>query len=613
MVSHPGSFEMSVLGRARDGGFRALAEADVLQAVAYVEAHWSIDPDRVGIRGGSMGGGGTYRLGARYPHLWASGRPSCGFASNIPMGNLITLPIYATHSADDPVVSILHERGPLALLRESGGQVVFDETNGFGHAVWDYKEGTERGAAWVRDKVRPDSRTIRRIDYTATDGVATRGWWAEISEWGGDPGNARFVLTAGAGNALFAELTNITRLRVFTAESPFDQGRPLSVSVNGAVPIALPAPLPESLVLVRREAGWGFESQSEPPAFRLHTPGSASLLYDGEPLLIVYGTGGTDAARAAMRSAAEAASASPNPSWPDSGGDAGSEGVPDSQNLYGRLRVKADADVTAADLARCHLVLLGTAAQNSVVGRMAGALPVQMGDGAVSCSDGLTLHGASLALGLVHYNPLAPDRLVFWVASDDPAAYRAKSALPLVMSGAFSADLLVMTAGAPTLVASRSFDSRWRWVKGREASPLLGAACGTASGLSGEVAAAIRRASGADFAMVGIYGSAAFAPVEVGVTRVSDLAPLFAHTPIGVVRVPGSELLEMARKASPADSGILLPGFEAAGIDPARRYGIALPVDVLWAFSGVMKTAPMDYRLTGLDTGAVLERFLGSR
>ena len=253
MVAHEGAFELSVLGRARDGGFRALSEADVLQAVAYVEAHWAIDPSRVSIRGGSMGGGGTYRLGSRYPHLWSSARSSCGFASGVPMGNLVTLPIYAIHSDDDPVVSVLHERGPLRELRGLGGQVIFDETNGYGHAVWDYKEGAERATAWAKDKVRVASRDIRHIDYTAIDGVAMRGWWGEVAEWGEGPREARFVLSAGEGNLLYASMTNISRLRLLISESPFDRGRPLRVSVNGAVPIELPAPLPDSAVLVRGE------------------------------------------------------------------------------------------------------------------------------------------------------------------------------------------------------------------------------------------------------------------------------------------------------------------------------------------------------------------------
>lgn len=617
MMAHPGSFEIAVLGRARDGGYRALSEADVLQAIDYVEAHWTIDPRRVSLRGGSMGGGGTYRLGARYPQRWAAGRPSCGFASEIPMGNLVTLPIYATHSADDWVVSILHERGPLAWLREHGGQVVFDETNGYGHEVWNYQEGNRRGAAWLQDRVRPDSRSVRRIDYTALDGGAVRGWWAEIAEWGAAPARARFVLTAGEPNLLFAELTNVARLRLRLAESPFDPTQPLQVSVNGAVPIILPAPLPASVVLAGSDQGWKFETYTESPPYRLHTPGSASLLYDGEPLLIVYGTGGTDVERNAMHAAAEAASRGSSPAWPDDSGEAGPEGVPNSQNLYGQLTIKADREVTAADLAGCHLVLIGTAAQNSLVARLADALPVHLVDGEIVCSDGARIRSGPLALGLVYFNPLAPRKLIFWVASADPATYAAGSLIPQMMAGghffgsnAFGADLLVMSPAARTLVAARSFDSRWHWVTGREASPLLSDSCNTTAGLSANVAAAIQRATGADYAMVGDYGATAVAPIAVGITRVSDLAPLFANIPIGTIDVQGAEILEIARRIAEPKTGISLPGFDPACIDPARRYRVALPVDVLWKFSAVIKSAPREYRWTDLDTAEVIDRFL---
>jgi hypothetical protein len=618
MHAHPGSFDIAVLGRSRGGGYRALSEADVLQAVGYVEAHWAIDPDRVSLNGGSMGGGATYRLGSRYPHLWSSGRPTCGYASYLPMGNLVTLPIYATHSADDPTVSVLHDRGPLAVLRGLGGQVVYDETNGYGHAVWNYKEGNERGASWEKSQVRPDSRTVRRVDYTALDGGAVRGWWGEVSEWGAAPRPARFVLVAGNPNLLHAELTNITRLGLRLAESPFDRTQPLQVSVNGAVPFTLPAPLPGSAVLALGAKGWGFEPESEPPPFRLHTPGSAILLYDGEPLLIVYGTRGSLAERRAMRAAAVAASKSPSPAWPDDAGEAAPDGVPHNQNLYGWLNTKADAQVTDADIARCHLVLIGTASQNAVVARIADALPVHLGDGGIACSDGARFPGSRLALGLVHFNPLAPGRLIFWVASDDPAAYGANSAIPLTMAGggfhtanAFGADLLIMPAGSPTLVAARSFDSRWRWVPGREASPLLPASLGATGAFSRAVGAAISRAAAADFSVVGSYDPAAGPPFAAGVTRVSDIVPLFSNIPIGVFDMSGTEVLEMARRtAGKGPDFLIIAGLDGARVEAARIYRIALPINMLWHISSVVQPPPDNYRLTGLDTGDAIERLL---
>jgi hypothetical protein len=548
MVPHPGYFEISVLGRSRGGGYFALSEADVLHVVDYATAHWSIDPDRVSLNGGSMGGGGTYRLGSRYPQRWCSGRPTCGYASYVPMGNLVTLPIYATHIADDPTVSVLHEVGPLSRLRDIGGQVVFDETDGFGHAVWNYKEGNARGMAWERFQVRPDSRAVRRIDYTAIDGGAVRGWWAEIAEWGAAPEAARFVLTAGSPNLLFAGLRNIARLRLRLAESPFDRSLPLQVSVNGAVPVTLPAPLPETAVLGLGDGGWGFEAKPPEPPFRLHTPGSAVLLYEGDPLLIVYGTRGTDTERAAMRSAAEAAAKSPNPGWPDDSGEAGVDKVPHSQNLYGSLNLRADVDVTDGDLARCHLVLIGTAEQNALVARLADSLPVHFDGSVATCSDGESFRaGGPLVLGLVHYNPLSPQRLVFWVASGDPKAYAARSSVPAIMGGgdlrrgnASVADLVVLSAKEQALLAARSFDSRWRWVAGRVASPLLPAGLRGARDISGAVGEAVLRAATADYALVGDGGAAAGVAVTPGVTRICDIVPFYANLPVGMFEVPGT-------------------------------------------------------------------------
>jgi hypothetical protein len=526
---------------------------------------------------------------------------------------------------------VLHDRGPLARLRELGGQVIYDETNGYGHAVWDYKEGNERGSAWEQFQVRPGSRTVRRVDYTALDGGAVRGWWGEIAEWGAAPKPARFQLTAATNNFLFVELDNVTRLRVHIAESPFDRALPLQVVVNGSLSQTLPAPLPDAVVLAADPTGWHFEPKTESLAFRLHTPGSALLLYEGDPLLIVYGTGGSEAELRAMHAAAIAASKSPNPEWLDDSGDKGADGVPHSQNLYGRLNTKADTEVTDADLARCHVVLIGTAAQNAVVARIAGRLPVHLADDAVTCDDGVRFPGKHLALGLVHYNPLAPDRLMFWVASHDPATYAANSVIPTEMgggnvaiidanrtigAGTCGADLLVKDAAGSTLVAARSFDSRWHWTHTRDASPILPDTLKTHRDFSIAIGDAIRRIASADFAMIGSYGSQAEAPVTPGITRVADVTPGFYCVPIGVCEMTGAEIIEVSgRFQNAGDPPLFLcpsSSAEAAGVKAAQTYRVAFPTDLLWRFSQVAQMAPRNYCHTDLRVADALERFLAA-
>ncbi len=607
---HDGFFDVAVLGRARGGWYVGLSQADVLHVLDYIEAHWRIDPERVRLSGGSMGGGATFKLGARFPHRFASGQIACGYVQQEPIGNLLTFPLYATHSDDDPVVSILLSRGPLAELRRRGGQAIFDETTGYGHAVWDYAAGNERSGAWGAAQVRPDSRAVRRLDFTAYDGAAQRCWWAEIAEWGAEARPARFTATAGEDNTLFVELDNVARLRLRTTESPFDAAQPLRVVVNGAVPREIPAPLPDLLVVDGPGAPTG-----DAPA-RLHTPGGPIQVYDGSPLLIVYGTGGDAPTQAALRAAAEAARKSPNTAWMDDSGEFDArDKVPHRQNLFGRLAAKPDNAVTEADIARCNLVLIGTAAENSIVARIAAQLPVRLAEGRIVCSDGIALPAAQRTLGLVHFNPLAPTRLVFWVASTEPGGYRADATVPALCSPLFiGADLLVTHATERQLVAARSFDSRWRWLGGREISPVVSPEAEEHSVLAWRIAEAVRRATGADFAVAGRVPQLGSAPVLPGETRVADLAPLFYGHTIDMLEMTGAEVravqARMDAGAPDAPEWVALQPAAPAALDPDRTYRVAVPMALIGSFGRQTRPAPRNQWQSATTVPDALRRFL---
>ncbi|HEX4998766.1 MAG TPA: alpha/beta hydrolase-fold protein [Terriglobia bacterium] len=49
-----------------------LSEKDVLNVLALVRKDYNIDPDRTFLMGHSMGGGGTWHLGMKYPDQWAA-------------------------------------------------------------------------------------------------------------------------------------------------------------------------------------------------------------------------------------------------------------------------------------------------------------------------------------------------------------------------------------------------------------------------------------------------------------------------------------------------------------------------------------------------------------
>lgn len=608
MRDRAGDFEIAVLGRSRGGAYLGLSGADVLHVLDYVQAHWKVDDRRIQLTGGSMGGGGIFKLGSRYPHLFSSGLITCGFTTQEPINNLLTLPLYATHSADDPVVPIITARGPLHTLRARGGRNIFDETNGLGHAAWDYAEGNQRATAWGQKEVRPNSRDVLRIDYTALDGVARRGWWAEVAEWGPEAKPARFVLTATRTNSLTAELRNVGRLTLRIDESPFDRSQPLRVSINGKPEIEIPAPLPARADI--GESGLATAAQS---ARRPHTPGGAYQLYNGEPLLIVYGTQGS----ANLKQAAEAAARSWNPTWMgenDLFGRDPEDGVPFSHNLYGALRTKADNDVTAEDLARNHLVLIGNAGENSIVKRLSAVLPLQITDTAIVCSDGVTFPRRGNAWGLVHHNPEAPERLIFWVGADVDAAYAAGSVIPALHgSGLHAADLIVANPVKRTVVATRSFASDWSWTQ-ETPSPTIAKNLGSAPALANAIAVSVRVAAGCDYAIATTLDNLGDIPFDPATATSRDVANLHYNDLIDILELDGAQLetLDAKFKATTATSRhlALQPTLATGEIKPGKTYRVAITASTAFHAGRVLLDLPVKQERTELTVADAIERFL---
>ncbi len=74
--------ELEVYGRGNNA-YRWAGETDVFEAIAAVRAKYKIDPDRIVLRGFSMGGAGTWHLGLHHPSTWAAAEAGAGFTDTI--------------------------------------------------------------------------------------------------------------------------------------------------------------------------------------------------------------------------------------------------------------------------------------------------------------------------------------------------------------------------------------------------------------------------------------------------------------------------------------------------------------------------------------------------
>ena len=603
----PGQFEIAVLGRARGGWYQGLSEADVLHVLEYVQKTWVTDPARVHICGGSMGGGATFRLASRYPHLFASGRPTCGFAEDKPLANLIDFPLYATHSKDDPVVPALHSIGPMNWIINHGGRAILDLTDGLGHAAWDYAEGNTRGTEWALRQTRPDSREVRRIDYTATDGNATSAWWASIAEWGDSQGAARFVLNAGSDGTLHARLSNIRSLRINLTQSPYHQKKLSRFSVNGGLPVSVPSNLAGDIIYLtlKDDGNWVAENQAPAPELaRTRAPGSAWLLYNGEPLMIVRGTSDKPPMVDAMRQAAEAAARSPHPTWrwnfdPS---DAGAEGVPHTHLLYGNLPVKADTEITDEDISSHHLVLIGNAAQNTLVARLALDLPVKIVEGSIRCSDGWQTPAKGRAFAVTFPNPRAPQFLIHWYAAEDMVAYAPDPIAHKMIAGTFfGADFAVADTAQPALVATRNMNARWQWIASdNRDDPAVPKRLRTHGDIRQLIAQAMILETNSDYAII----SSDIQPdlqalISGDATRNTITAPL-VNQHFAVMELHASDLVQVADRlaasSGPRASAFVYPRVLEATIDKNRVFRVAISTEAVWPFNSVGQAIPLTYR-----------------
>ena len=67
----PNWIQLDIYGRGNNT-YQWAGEADVFEALASVEKRYKIDPDRIALKGFSMGGAGVWQIGLHYPTRWVT-------------------------------------------------------------------------------------------------------------------------------------------------------------------------------------------------------------------------------------------------------------------------------------------------------------------------------------------------------------------------------------------------------------------------------------------------------------------------------------------------------------------------------------------------------------
>ena len=412
-------------GRGEVAGYNGIAEGDVLRAMADVERAYNVDPDRVYLTGLSMGGGGTWHLGLRYPDRFAAIVPVCAvgdldlfpFAQEASADdralmaltgpsaiaeNAANQQVFVFHGDEDPAVRVAHSRRMVERYRELGWlgkSVHYFELPGVNHLAWDfaYREASLFARlAPIRRNPFPD-----RVVYSTFSPRYNQAYWVRIDRI--DKGFELARIEATRRVRLFEVKTrNLSAFSLLLGPELVPPGQRVEVKVDG---VAAFRGVPQAVLSLARSRGgrWSVKPWTGPPQGPPDHPEAtfrSVFLAQYGPHVYVHGTGGDAPTNAALRRTAETLA-----DW--------------GPNVRARWTVLADTDVTDETIASHSLVLVGNASLNRVVARLAAELPLGQ-DASGTFAGERRLAGPDASFRLHHPNPLAAGRyvLVYGAASE---------------------------------------------------------------------------------------------------------------------------------------------------------------------------------------------------
>jgi dienelactone hydrolase len=389
--------------------YQGFGEKDVLRAIAEAEKLFSVDEDRVGLTGDSMGGWGTWQVGTRNPDLFCGIAPVYGGAdyhTQLPEDvlpkldaaeralwerrssfaqaeSLLNVPVFVLHGDQDKSVNVDYSRWAVRMLQRWGYDVRYRELPGRGHE--DMKAQGE-----VVDWLLQQRRVAhpRHVRLRTAEPQSAHAYWLSLDR----PDDAAAFQDADA------EVIGPNRIRIDTRNvlaatlrpGPLvDATKPVEVVWNGVAE----SRSPKDGVIALRAAGDRPSALAKSRA----TPGRFNDVWN-TPFAFVVGTVSHDPA---MRKMCEWKGLAAVDYW--------------QMWQHQKPRLFKDTEIGEEDLARYSLVLVGGPADNAVAKRLAGRVPLEVGPGAVTI-DGTRFDAPDALVAMIYPSPLNAERYVAVVA-----------------------------------------------------------------------------------------------------------------------------------------------------------------------------------------------------
>lgn len=460
-ISPPDTIVLHPYGRYCNAN-KFAGEVDSFEALAAVQQQYRVDPDRIAVRGFSMGGAACWQFAVHYPDRWFAANPGAGFSETPDflkvfqketltptwyeqkLWRMYDCPGYAANLSHLPTVAysgdmdsqkqaadlmeVAFEREGMKLLHIIGPMTA--------HSIHkeSAKEIEAKLAEWAVKGIDRSPTNLQFVTYTLSYNSMH---WLKVDGLKEHWEEARVVVKP-AENELAVQTKNVTAL---TLKPP--AGQPRKVRIDGGKSIDLPA---DGSVVLGKEGWQPGKLTGLHKKHGLQGPIDDAFL-DSFVFVKPSGPGRSEKVDQWVKSELDHAVTH----W--------------RQQMRGDAIVKSDSEITDQDIASSNLILWGDSQSNKILAKIVEKLPIRWTASSVQAGE-QSFDGSHHALIAIYPNPMNPEK---YVVLNSCFTYREYDYLNNARQVSKLPDWVIVDVNtAPNsrypgkIVAADFFDERWQ-------------------------------------------------------------------------------------------------------------------------------------------------------